>query len=81
MYCVEDNKVQTHMTTMHGAKYGPLRAVQHSSHPPGMPKDKFVGIHGRPLDGFTDSNHCGNFEDACMSTSGFASMHLFHHIS
>ena len=47
----------------------------------GKPMSTFDEIHGRPLDAFTDSNLCGDYEDMCKSTSGFTIMHLFHLIS
>ena len=72
LYSVQDNKMRSHMVRMHGEhRNGLLRGIQGA----------ITDIHGRPIDTFTDSNLCGDFDEQRKSTSGFAIFHLFHLIS
>ena len=64
--------MRLHMIRMHGEhRNGMLRGIQGA----------ITDVHGRPIDTFTDSNLCGDFEEQRNSTSGFAIFHLFHLIS
>ena len=72
LYCVNDNKMRSHMIRMHGEhRIGMLRGIQGA----------ITDVHGRPIDTFTDSNLCGELDEQRKSTSGFAIFHLFHLIS
>ena len=72
LYCVDNNKMRSHMVRMHGEhRNGLLRGIQGA----------LTDVHGRPIDTFTDSNLCGEFSEQRKSTSGFAIFHLFHLIS
>jgi hypothetical protein len=72
LYCVNGNSMRSHMVRMHGQhRNGTLRGIQGA----------LTDVHGRPIDTFTDSNLCGEFNEQRKSTSGFAIFHLFHLIS